>query len=373
MKNIVYIGGFELPDKNAAALRVTSNGKIFNELGFNVIYIGVDKNLKKIDNFKEDYRNNSFVFCYPYNIYSWFKYLTDSEKHIKVLNNLNNVEYLICYNLPSLILRKLILYGKKTSIKVVTDTTEWYGFQGKNFFWKIIKGIDSLYRMRFLNKKVDGNIVISNFLLDYYNSKVNSILIPPLVDLSEKKWENISVNKENIFDFIYSGSPGKKDEIKLLVELFSKYRYGINLHIVGISEEDFINEYNSNVYKKRINIIFYGRVTHNKSLELIKKSDYSIFFRKHKLSNNAGFPTKLVESISLGVPVITNKTSNIADFIINGYNGILVDSLDLNDIDSEIKNIVRNKIYLKGKFDRSIFNYNKYIDKVKIYLKSIKK
>ncbi|MCK9163882.1 MAG: hypothetical protein M0O93_06000 [Bacteroidales bacterium] len=39
-KTILYIGGFELPDKNAAAQRVISNGKILRDLGFNVVYIG---------------------------------------------------------------------------------------------------------------------------------------------------------------------------------------------------------------------------------------------------------------------------------------------------------------------------------------------
>ena len=39
---IVYYGGFSLPDKNAAANRVVSNGKIFEALGYNVIFLGAD-------------------------------------------------------------------------------------------------------------------------------------------------------------------------------------------------------------------------------------------------------------------------------------------------------------------------------------------
>ena len=36
---IIYIGGFELPDKNAAAHRVLGNAKILRELGYKVILI----------------------------------------------------------------------------------------------------------------------------------------------------------------------------------------------------------------------------------------------------------------------------------------------------------------------------------------------
>ncbi len=42
-KVILYIGGFELPDKNAAAQRCVSNAKIFRDLGYEVVMLGVDK------------------------------------------------------------------------------------------------------------------------------------------------------------------------------------------------------------------------------------------------------------------------------------------------------------------------------------------
>jgi len=42
-KTIVYIGGFELPDKNAAAHRVINNSKAFRELGYKVVFIDASK------------------------------------------------------------------------------------------------------------------------------------------------------------------------------------------------------------------------------------------------------------------------------------------------------------------------------------------
>ena len=43
---ILYVGGFELPDKNAAAHRVLSNGKILRDLGYKVVFIDVDKRIQ---------------------------------------------------------------------------------------------------------------------------------------------------------------------------------------------------------------------------------------------------------------------------------------------------------------------------------------
>ena len=44
-RTILYVGGFELPDKNAAAQRVLSVAKIFKSIGYNVIFLGIDKTI----------------------------------------------------------------------------------------------------------------------------------------------------------------------------------------------------------------------------------------------------------------------------------------------------------------------------------------
>ena len=45
-KTLLYIGGFELPDKNAAAHRVLAISKALRDIGFNVILVGVTKSSK---------------------------------------------------------------------------------------------------------------------------------------------------------------------------------------------------------------------------------------------------------------------------------------------------------------------------------------
>lgn len=44
-KVIIYIGGFELPDKNAAANRVMNNAKIMRDIGYHVVLVGVSAGL----------------------------------------------------------------------------------------------------------------------------------------------------------------------------------------------------------------------------------------------------------------------------------------------------------------------------------------
>ena len=42
---VLYLGGFELPDKNAAAQRVLSNAKLLREMGHDVTFAGISKDI----------------------------------------------------------------------------------------------------------------------------------------------------------------------------------------------------------------------------------------------------------------------------------------------------------------------------------------
>ena len=53
----------------------------------------------------------------------------------------------------------------------------------------------------------------------------------------------------------------------------------------------------------------------------------------------AGFPTKVVESMSLGVPVITTNTSDLAKYVIDGVNGYIVDIGGSQSVESRFTEI----------------------------------
>ena len=62
-KNILYVGGFELPDKNAAAQRVSANSKLLNQIGFKVSFLGIthsDVNIEKDKALHHDNSTNVF-------------------------------------------------------------------------------------------------------------------------------------------------------------------------------------------------------------------------------------------------------------------------------------------------------------------------
>lgn len=72
--------------------------------------------------------------------------------------------------------------------------------------------------------------------------------------------------------------------------------------------------YYKKIYELKNKIIFWGKQLHKDSLNILKSADYSIFIREKSRLTMAGFPTKFVESVSCGVPVITSDTSDLKEF-----------------------------------------------------------
>ncbi|TXK77869.1 glycosyltransferase [Mesonia sp. K4-1] len=383
---ILYIGGFELPDKNAAAHRVLANAKILNSLGYETLLIGILKNnknkAKNVTEWKEFEGLHYRSIPYPTSLKEWLEYLT-SIKFIN-LQKIANVKLIIAYNYPGIALWKLHKFCRKNNIKLVADCTEWYEPKGNPLF-KIAKGLDVHIRMKLVHPKIDGMIVISDYLFDFYKDKLKNVInVPPLVDLSMQKWKLKSKTKKDGVKFIYAGSPGNgnKDRIDKIIQILSNIRElenkNFELIIVGITREQYLTSFGLN--RLPINaddfILFKGRLPHLETLEEIKKSDFSIFIRERNLTNTAGFPTKFVESISCGTPVITNSSSNIEKFLVNNKTGFLINIEDDSAIKKQLnivldlgpQTILKMKDYCK---EMKLFDISKYSITYSNFIKNV--
>lgn len=348
---LLYIGGFELPDKNAAAHRVLSNGKAMRELGYNVVFVGIDKSLSFNTDISTTHKSIQGFDCwsvpYPHKIDQWLSFLTTISFINVIKNKYTDIRAVIAYNYPSVALYKLKRYGTKNNIKIIADCTEWYSTKGSNFLFKLIKGFDSFFRMRIIHKRLDGLIVISTYLGNYYKKNINVLRVPPLVDKDETKWDSKYINNTgNKLSFSYSGSPGKnKDKINKLIEVLYSLKESENyeLKVIGLTINEYLNyypEHEDMLSELGNRISFKGRLSHIKSIDLLMKSDFSIFIRESNRLTNAGFPTKFVESINCGVPVITTKTSDLGMYLVDDFNGFYINE-DLTESVNKFSKILQ--------------------------------
>jgi len=173
---------------------------------------------------------------------------------------------------------------------------------------------------------------------------------------------------------VYAGSPGSggKDRldkiINVVVEINKQTTFRINLNIIGITKLEYFDLFVDDIIPQNIDeyISFKGRFSHVDTLSEVNKADYQIFVRDKNLTNMAGFPTKFVESISCGTPVLTNSLSNIEEYFIPGKMGFLLDisstkNLRISLIEAITKSrdsIQEMKNYCKS---NQIFDYRNFI------------
>lgn len=319
-KRILYVGGFELPDKNAAAHRVLSIAKAWRDAGMEVIFLGVAKsnresNVLKTKKIIQGF--STYSIPYPNKKSDWINYLTSAESAERLIESIGKIDGVVCYNYQAIAFEKLRKYCKKKNIKIYSDCTEWYNTDGANLVFKALKGFDTWYRMTVVQKKLDGIIAISSYLKEYYGACKNVIVVPPLVDVEEEKWFEKPQDLGKPINFVYAGQPGNKDKIG---EIFAAYcdlvkKYECKLWVVGISREQFMQGYSA-VKEAYIpsTVTFLGRVSHRESLAYLKGADCSLIIRDSTRANNAGFPTKFAEAVTLGVGVIATDISDLKEY-----------------------------------------------------------
>lgn len=346
-KIVLFIGGFKLPDGSASAQRALENGYLFESLGFKAVFIGKFANDESNNNYQKIERFDCFNINCPTREkkYEYYAKHIDSIKDVIDIYGSNKVHSIVAYNYPPIALRKLIDFCKKYNINVILDSTEWYGFEGGNLIRNIIRYIATQYRMRVLAKK-SGNVICASRFLQRYYSNLNTTILPFSIDPSREKWNLVAHNVPNKpRQFIYAGSPGvgmSKDFIHLIIKALSQIKqrgYEFKFVVVGIEKDQFLlyfQDYKELLTNLGESVEFLGRQPHLKALELLKNSDYSILLRPVNRVSNAGFSTKIVESVSCGTPPITNLTSDISYYINDGVNGLIFKSTRIEDIEEKL-------------------------------------
>ncbi|MEB0262952.1 MULTISPECIES: glycosyltransferase [unclassified Mucilaginibacter] len=390
-KQILYIGGFELPDKNAAAQRVIANGKAFRDLGYSVYYLSSDRAVSKITKL-EDTKDifEGFTYYrlkYPVNTIDWFLYMLSINDVKSIMDLLNNLKFIVAYNYPAIALLRLKYICEKNNIALISDCTEWYVPQG-NILFKIVKGADTFLRMRVVQRKLDGVIAISKYLYDYYAPRMKNVIqLPPMVDLASVKWAaNVLKDEDDAIKLVYAGSPGvgAKDRIDIIISTLSTIRVSIKnkllLNVIGLTKEQYLNSFNKQPPINDIDkfVSFKGRLSHEDALMQVKRADYAIFIRDNNLVNTAGFPTKFVEAFSCGIPILANASSNITDYLKNGETGYVLDTTNTRLFcNSLIIPLSLNKFQISTMknniLKKRLFDYKNYLTPISSFLDSVSK
>ncbi len=338
------MGSFHFPDGDAGAGRVVGIGKALRQAGFSVLFAGLERRGRPQD-LQPDGR-----FAYQGLPYlpekdlgdtrfsrwkrAWLTHLSGATTMQRLhAMDLSRTRAIIAYDTFLGLLWRLEAFCRKRGITLIADCSEWYDLRHRMGGRLAPLGWASEWRMRWLQPRIGRVIVISSFLEDYYRHRSSSLLrVPPLIDMDDPQRSRLpETHREgNQLRLVYAGAPAKKDLLASALRAMRELRASglpVTLDLVGPSPQTLATCLDGNsrlLDELGDSIVCHGRVSHDAALGFVARADFSILLRPDQRYAHAGFPTKLVESLSLGVPIICNVTSDIADYVRDGQEGILL-------------------------------------------------
>ncbi|MDN3451863.1 glycosyltransferase, partial [Planococcus sp. APC 3906] len=216
---------------------------------------------------------------------------------------------------------------------------------------------------------------------NYYKKESKTLILPPLA--SEYYSNEVKkVGNKNRKIICYAGVPFRKgqelknysnlkDRIDITIELLDKAKKNncdFIFNIYGFTKEEYLKVLpKQKVYLENLanNIFFHGMKDNSEVVKSLMRSDFSMLYRDVNRDTTAGFPTKVSESLNSGIPVITTKTSDLENYIVEGKNGFFLNMEDkiLRQQQFErILNLDEEKVYLMKKYcnENRIFYYKRF-------------
>lgn len=398
---IIYIGNFPYPSKSGVGNRVRQNVRLLQSLGYQVSVISISEEYEKNASLAQTVKqiNGANVYSLPVakNIKERVFYWNDLKRTKALLKKINVESGILAVFFTgtkfSLFANGLVNFCKRSRIKVVADSMDWLSIHSKDFLFNLVKRFDIAFEMRIVNKKADGVVAISSYLSSYYQKKgLPTVIIPPL-------FENVLKNdvdddsKGTRISLLYAGTPfspgfvcdrpeALKDRLDHMIDLLYHVKkkgcvnfvfkvYGITLNACKtafpwlIEKIEFLSD----------NVVFYGKVTYDIVQKALRNADFTFLVRDNTRETRAGFPSKVAESISCGVPVIITNVADHAKYIQDGVNGFLL-SKDFDEEVSKLDSILKidgkalNILKMNCRMDRQ-FVYTTYVDEMKKFLQDV--
>lgn len=223
---------------------------------------------------------------------------------------------------------RLLPWCRKSGVPLVVDVVEWYDARQMTGGRFGPFHLSAQWALRRLYPRADGVIAISRLLANHYSEAgVPVVRVPPTVDVygTEPGTGSDRANGAKL-RLVYAGTPGKKDLLRNViegVEAVDPDGTRLELMVLGPSLDEIRSMWHGRPLPHSVRVV--GRVEQAAVGAYVGKADFSVLLREFARFSNSGFPTKFVESMAHGTPVIANLTSDIGLFLRHGEEGLVCD------------------------------------------------
>lgn len=399
-KCIVYIGDFDLRNENVQAHLVKNNGKIFNQLGYHIEYIGINREttsfqtVASLPTYQLNEENHYLELPYTLNIKGVLRTPRICKviiNRLKEISTMYEIAYVITYQSPTyaIAINEISKWCKRNSVLYVVNCADLPIFDLQSPFKRLVMKANWMYLHYVNHKYADGVIAVSNYINNFFYKKGrNSVVIPPLFNTEDFDFIG---QANDVSTFVYAGQPfvltqreaspeGMKDRLDKIIDIFlSLSKMGIKyvFNIIGITKEDYlagVPRHATSLMEER-QIRFLGKYNHKDTLRMVALADFSINYRDENLMTKAGFSTKIVESVSVGTPVIINSISDTFVYLQDGRDGFML-SGDLDKDIERVKDVCtltpQERLNMKlNLYEKKIFDAKKYVNAMDSFINSL--
>ena len=334
------------PEGDAGAIREHSFCCILRKLGYRPIVVGLGPTTEFSS---REYDNVTYYSLrYPRNdkISKASSYLLFGLNLKRVFQKYKkqNISGIIFVTGSERTLNLLKNFCAKRNVQLYHDSVEWYS---PSEFVKGEKAKGYIKNNKLNTELIDEKIkvfAISSFLENHFKSRnIKAIRVPVIMDVNNIKAKKC-VNPEYI-KVVYAGQMGKKDKIvnfiKALPLLSQEELKKIKVCIIGLTKEAYENVHGKIPDEVSTCVTFTGRVPRSEVLKHLETADFTMLLRpEDERYAMAGFPTKVVESLSSSTPVISNLTSDLGMYLQDGCNSIVVNGTTVEDCAKALKKAV---------------------------------
>lgn len=344
-RTVLIVGAFRFPNGDAAAARVLSVGKALRAAGNRVVFAGweaaprssdlCEDGISRYEDF-EYYSQSEFRTENMALGKRLFHYLFAGRRTLDWIARfgLRAGDGVIAYHGRAIFLWRLLRQCRRASVDLLFDCTEWYAPEnliGGRFG---VAAIEDHIRMTVVNRLVGRGLVISRYLERYYSDRgLNILRVPPLVDVMDSKWSacegSTAASTRCGLVLAYAGVPGKKDLVSSVLEALVSARskgLDVRLELIGPVRDDLVQiDHRIDGWMRKLGdaVTFHGRIPQDAVPALLRRAHFTVLLRPEARVSEAGFPTKVVESLAAGLPIICNLSSDIGMYLKDGVHGVV--------------------------------------------------
>ena len=205
----------------------------------------------------------------------------------------------------------ILLRRRDRKVVVVVTDPPGVVIARDGFLVRFLKRIDRSLVKSALSR-VDGVIALTQALIDDYSPKVSAVVLPGFMDRHLEQFSLPTLSRRPIFEIAYAGGLLKEYGVGRLVDAVRNVR-GINVRLTIYGKGD-LESHIKEVAQSDTRIRYGGVVAPRDLVSLLQSSDLLVNPRPSDQDFvRHSFPSKLIEYLALGVPVLATRLPGIPD------------------------------------------------------------